>query len=468
MFWRNGLFFIHCVLVSMASLDNLNRCLKAKHHKEFPGRMEGAEFNKYHCAPWASRSCCTFKSSQAIKRDGALSLYNMRWDHCERNLSNACREWFRKDTCFYECSPNFGPWIYNDKKSKITRRERILNVPLCASDCDAWFKACENELTCSDNWNNWKWTKQGNMCIKRECKTFKAHFKDSRNFCTNIFDRSFQYTVGTPGKDCLSLWPDVNVNGSNPNDNVAKVAQKKLDNEERKDPKVLGVLDKCLSSKIHKKTPGPEGAAFTHGCIPWRAQSCCTANTTRLIKEDGGISLYRMKWDHCGSLSKACREYFIKDTCFYECSPNLAPWIVKDHVSKYTRKERILKVPLCSKDCDGWFEACKDDRTCSDNWGENWNWTSKGNECTLGSCKRFKDYFEDPVIFCNKIFNNSFAYTDGILGKDCMTMWPRSNAKDLNREVAYLAAKRLLTSSAIQFDGQILLSVIMLVVALDH
>ena len=387
--------------------------------------MEGVEFKKYHCSPWASRSCCTSNSSQAIHKDGALSLYNMRWDHCGRNLSNACRAWFRKDMCLYECSPNFGPWIVLDRRSKKTRSERIVNVPLCASDCDAWFEDCKNDLTCTDNWNKWQWTKEGNKCIK-ECKTFKDHFKDSRNFCTNIFDRSFSYTVGTPGKDCFAMWPSVSSNGGNSNDIVAKMAQKRLDNEETKskDPKVLSSLDKCISSKTHKKTPGPEGEGFVHKCIPWRSHSCCTTNTTRLIKEDGAVSLYRMKWDHCGKqLSDACHQYFIKDTCFYECSPNLTPWIVKDRVSKYTRKERILNVPLCSNDCDGWFEACKDDFTCSDNWGENWKWTAKGNECKL-KCKRFKDYFKDSVIFCNKIFNHSFAYNDGTPGKDCMTLWP--------------------------------------------
>lgn len=446
---KGCLFIIYGVFMctALASSDNLNRCLKSRNHKTRPGK-EGAEFHSYHCSPWVPRSCCTSNTSRFIQEDGALSLYNMKWNHCKRNLSTSCRQWFQKDTCFYECSPNIGPWIVDDRRSKKTRRERIINVPLCASDCDDWFEACKDDLTCSDNWSKyWEWTKQGNMCIK-ECKTFKEYFKDSRNFCTNIFDRSFQYKTGTPGVDCFSLWPKLSKSGDNPNTNVAKAAQDMFDKEKQeKDPKVLDVLDKCLDGKYHKEKPGPEADGFKHECIPWQAHSCCTINTTKSVKEDGTSSLYSMKWNHCGNLSKSCRDYFIKDTCFYECSPNLAPWIVKDHVSKRTRKERFLNIPLCSDDCDGWFEACKEDHTCSDNWGENWKWTKTGNECKMG-CKRFKDYFKDSVMFCNKIFNYSFAYTNGELGKDCMTLWPDSNVKDLNREVAYLAAKKLPTSHA--------------------
>jgi folate receptor len=104
-----------------------------------------------------------------------------------------------------------------------------------------------------------------------------------------------------------------------------------------------------------------------------------------------------------------------------------------------------MNIPLCSDECDGWFEACKDDYTCSDNWGETWKWSKKGNECKL-PCKRFKDYYKDPVSFCNKIFNHSFEYTDGEHGKDCMSLWPDSDVRDLNRELACKVALTLVSA----------------------
>ena len=399
--------------------------------------------DRNQCAPWARRSCCTNETVQKIEQDGVLTLYNMKWNHCERNLSQDCRDWFVKDTCFYECSPNIGPFIVVDRRSKKTRKERVINIPLCASDCDAWFAACKEDLTCSDNWGkNWKWTKQGNQCIK-ECKTFSEHFQDSKNFCNNIFDRTFKYTRGKLGEDCFTLWPNASQSGVNPNEQVAKNAKKSHDQAAAVSEKVVNFLDRCVATDYHKRKPGPE--MDVQECVPWRAHTCCTKNTTDAIKRNGVVTLYNSMWERCGKFSKKCKDYFIKCACFYSCSPNLSPWIVKCDIAEKARSERIMKVPLCSDDCDGWFEACKDDYTCSDNWGETQKCSKQGNQCKL-ACKRFKDYFKKPVTFCNKIFNDSFVYTDGVQGKDCMTLWPDSNLRDLNRELAGKEAHKILST----------------------
>jgi len=187
-------------------------------------------------------------------------------------------------------------------------------------------------------------------------------------------------------------------------------------------------LNVCIDSKHHKDKPGPETAEFKH-CSPWKTQSCCKANTTAHIANDGAFTLYRMKWDQCDHikpLSSQCKKFLEQDTCFYECSPNMGPWIVTVEGSK-SRRQKFSNVPLCSSDCDAWFEACKDDYTCSDNWGniKGWNWTATGNECKQ-PCKTFKEYYADPITFCNRLFNYSFKYTAGKPGQDCMVMWPAS------------------------------------------
>ena len=220
-------------------------------------------------------------------------------------------------------------------------------------------------------------------------------------------------------------------------------------------------LDSCILSKHHKDKPGKEADVFnrTFHCSPWKDHACCTSDTSSSIGKDGAISLYRMHWDQCNrTMSPACRRFFEMDTCMYECSPNMKPWITRDPNSKRTRKERFEHVPICAKDCDDWFDACKDDYTCSDNWGDihTWNWTKNGNECKM-ECKTFKEYYQGPKNFCDKIFNYSWKYTEGTLGEDCMTLWPNGTT-NINTKVARKHTEALLTTKASgsRFIGSVL------------
>lgn len=63
-------------------------------------------------------------------------------------------------------------------------------------------------------------------------------------------------------------------------------------------------------------------------CSPWHDNACCTANTSAEAHDDNSY-LYNFNWNHCGAMSTRCKEHFIQDTCFYECSPHLGPWIQK-------------------------------------------------------------------------------------------------------------------------------------------
>ncbi|XP_001641831.2 folate receptor gamma [Nematostella vectensis] len=216
------------------------------------------------------------------------------------------------------------------------------------------------------------------------------------------------------------------------------------------DKQVNDFLNVCIDSKHHKEKPGPEVDYFHH-CTPWIDHACCKSNTTKHIESDGTITLYRMRWDQCPqkrAMSAKCKRFFEMDTCFYECSPYLRPWIEVDPHSKVTRRERFTNVPLCSSDCDAWFEACKFDYTCSNNWGdmETWNWTKNGNDCKM-ECKTFKDYFGSPANFCNRLFNYSFKYTSGKAGEDCMVLWPNGTNSRLNSQVARKYARKELSVS---------------------
>uniref|UniRef100_A0A803TJB1 Folate receptor-like domain-containing protein n=1 Tax=Anolis carolinensis TaxID=28377 RepID=A0A803TJB1_ANOCA len=63
-------------------------------------------------------------------------------------------------------------------------------------------------------------------------------------------------------------------------------------------------------------------------CSPWKELACCTANTSQAAHQDVSY-LYNFNWNHCGIMTAKCKAHFIQDTCLYECSPNLGPWVVQ-------------------------------------------------------------------------------------------------------------------------------------------
>uniref|UniRef100_A0A8D0FVC3 Folate receptor-like domain-containing protein n=1 Tax=Strix occidentalis caurina TaxID=311401 RepID=A0A8D0FVC3_STROC len=85
------------------------------------------------------------------------------------------------------------------------------------------------------------------------------------------------------------------------------------------------LLNICMDGKHHKTEPGPEGQLYGQ-CALWKENACCTANTSLEAHEDQSY-LYGFNWDHCGAMPEKCKRHFIQDTCLYECSPNLGPWI---------------------------------------------------------------------------------------------------------------------------------------------
>ena len=89
--------------------------------------------------------------------------------------------------------------------------------------------------------------------------------------------------------------------------------------------------------------------------------------------------------------------------------------------SKAMRKERYYKIPLCQKDCDSWFNACKDDYTCRDNWNKGFKWldttvdnrVTKQNFCPDHvSCETFRKTFKEAKNFCEQVWDDSFEVAD--------------------------------------------------------
>ncbi|XP_062873256.1 folate receptor isoform X1 [Trichomycterus rosablanca] len=192
----------------------------------------------------------------------------------------------------------------------------------------------------------------------------------------------------------------------------------------------LDKLNMCMTAKHQKTEPGPEGELYKQ-CSPWHENACCTANTSAEAHEDNSY-LYNFNWNHCGTMSDKCKSHFIQDTCFYECSPHLGPWIQQADSS--WRKERIVDVPLCLEDCESWYNDCKDDVTCKENWHKGWDWSSGTNRCPKDAqCHKWTDIFPTAQSMCEKIWSNSYKYTTYTKNSDrCMQMWftgPNPNRK---------------------------------------
>ncbi|XP_075213952.1 folate receptor beta-like [Lycorma delicatula] len=205
------------------------------------------------------------------------------------------------------------------------------------------------------------------------------------------------------------------------------------------------LLDWCLDSHFHKLKPGPESELYQQ-CSPWKERSCCTYNVTVLIHNDKNHHNFNL--NHCSkekNLSAACKQHFIQDLCFFECSPNIGPWVVKVDMKK--RKERFYQVPLCRRNCNAWFEACKYDFTCSDNWYRNFNWDKNGNHCPPESkCATFEEVFTNATNFCEKVWDHSWQVVDD--SEPCMTLRFNETSGNSNVKVAIHRANQILQFSS--------------------
>jgi folate receptor len=148
----------------------------------------------------------------------------------------------------------------------------------------------------------------------------------------------------------------------------------------------------------------------------------------------------------------------LQESCFYECDPYLDLWRVKDFSTK-RRTERYYKIPLCQNYCKLWFDDCKNDYTCSDNWYKGFNWNNgnfafsinlrfvynfscklhlkKGvNYCVNNSqCITIKNRFKNAKNFCEKVWDESFKVVDETKQK-CLTFEFNEKKENPNKAAA--------------------------------
>uniref|UniRef100_A0A131YLY9 Folate receptor n=1 Tax=Rhipicephalus appendiculatus TaxID=34631 RepID=A0A131YLY9_RHIAP len=191
----------------------------------------------------------------------------------------------------------------------------------------------------------------------------------------------------------------------------------------------------CLDARNHKSEPGPESNLYGH-CTPWKDHACCTDQTTHDVHHK---DMYSMSLDFCEEqtnvkMSSTCREHFRKDLCFYECEPNIGPWIVT--VERKIGKERFFEVPLCYSDCVAWWEDCKYDYACTPNWPRGFKFYGGKNHCPKGAkCVTFEEMYKGPTDFCSQVWDHSWKVVPDHV--PCMHMWfNTTSGGNPNRAVA--------------------------------
>ncbi|KAK3596055.1 hypothetical protein CHS0354_032584 [Potamilus streckersoni] len=198
---------ICCIVISKES-GSTESCIDGPWHKPRPS-PEGKDY--VECLAWKHNTCCYANLTRELLENEVLGLYNWTYDVCG-NISDQCRRYILQEECFYQCEPNVVKWI-------APSNDTFVNVPICASYCDAWFDACKNDLTCALNWltDYDRYPDHGlNKCaVNRPCITFAEMFHNGTGLCNQMWGDAFRYETSS---NCMVM--DFDQNGPNPNNKV--------------------------------------------------------------------------------------------------------------------------------------------------------------------------------------------------------------------------------------------------------
>ena len=99
----------------------------------------------------------------------------------------------------------------------------------------------------------------------------------------------------------------------------------------------------------------------------------------------------------------------------------------------------ISGVPVCASYCDSWFEACKDDLTCVEDWLADFDFAANGNNScpTNSTCTTFKERYGNAQGLCNKMWGSAFRYSTDT--SNCTVMKFDSTGSNPNFILSFLA-----------------------------
>ncbi|XP_062523859.1 riboflavin-binding protein-like [Corticium candelabrum] len=182
----------------------------------------------------------------------------------------------------------------------------------------------------------------------------------------------------------------------------------------------------CVVGPHHKAFPSPEpDMRADTACSRYSSLSCCAANTSHSIDQQGDRELYKLHWDDCGNISTSCERYLKAESCFFACDPYLGPW-------KGSKDLTLYAVPVCASYCDEWFDACKDVPICTRNWLTDFKEDNTTGEyhCSNQTCRTFTEWYQNGKGMCETIYGNSFQYDAD--NENCMVMTFTGNNPNAN------------------------------------
>ncbi|KAJ7332789.1 hypothetical protein JRQ81_014969 [Phrynocephalus forsythii] len=165
-----------------------------------------------------------------------------------------------------------------------------------------------------------------------------------------------------------------------------------------------GKRQKCLEGAGHKDKPTQEN--HLQECTLYAKSSCCHADITEELIHSPVIKVNTTYWNRCGNLSELCERYMKKNECFYQCSPHAVLW------AHHQYPAAIESVPVCQHYCDDWYDACKDDLTCVNNWLTDWEIDEKGENHCKNECIPYRKMYANGTDLCESMWGHSLKVSD--------------------------------------------------------
>ena len=127
----------------------------------------------------------------------------------------------------------------------------------------------------------------------------------------------------------------------------------------------------------------------------------------------------------------------------------------------------IQNVPVCADYCNTWFDACKDDVTCVEDWLADFDFAENGNNsCPANStCITFREMYGNGEGLCNRMWGNAFYYSTDT--DNCTVMAFDNTMPNPNYKLTLPASGSLSTvklGSAVAVYGAILLMSLLIAV----
>ena len=93
--------------------------------------------------------------------------------------------------------------------------ENIRDVPVCKDYCDAWFDACQDDLTCFENWlENFDFFSTNTACsAPHKCHPFRDVYENGKGICDRLWGIAFTYSTDADNCTVMAF------NNSTPNPN---------------------------------------------------------------------------------------------------------------------------------------------------------------------------------------------------------------------------------------------------------